>query len=411
MRIGGLLLLLIGLQSLARADVFLLRSGGRIEGQLQNPDEIPRQVYIIETPVGVQLTLERQAVARVLRQSDDLATYLAKAPSVPDTVDRQWQLAEWCRQHHLGTQRRVHLERVIELDPDHAQARRALGYSLIDGQWHTQDQLMASRGYVRYKGRWVLPQEVEISQRNRKLELAEKEWRVRLKRYTAWLSDPDRAAEARSLIAAIDDPFAIPALRDWIASDPLVEHRQLALETIARFSEAPVVDCLVEVSLSDPDLELRRTALELIGRHDKARAVSQYIQHLKSKQNQTVNDAAYALASLGDSAAVGPLIDSLVTSHKFIVQPSNAGQQTATFVNPNSTGGATNVPNANFFGGNAGGITMGGGPKVVSQKFQNRDVLDALIALTRQNFEYDIRSWKAWFAAQQKSQSLDARRD
>jgi len=39
-------------------------------------------------------------------------------------------------------------------------------------------------------------------------------------------------------------------------------------------------------------------------------------------------------------------------------------------------------------------------------------VLDALTALTGQNFNFDKQAWKYWYAAQKKTpDSLDARRD
>lgn len=400
-----------GLAWPARADVFLLRSGGRVEGTLANPDELPRQTYVIDTADGARLTFERGQIARVVRRTAAQEDYLASAAGFADSSDGQWQLAQWCKDHHLATERRVHLQRVIELDPNHAEARRALGYSLIDGRWWTQAELMTSRGYVRHRGRWVLPQEVELSEQRRKDELAEKEWRVRIKRWTGWLDDPEKTGEAQRLIGEINDPYALPALADWLAADPVEARRRLALDTVAAISDPFVVDVLVQVSLTDPEPELRRTALEQIVRQNAPRAVELYVRQLKSKENQTVNDAAVALAYLGDNGAIGPLIDSLYTSHKFVLQPPNPGQNTASFVNPNSTGGSTTVPNANLFGQNPGGLTMGGGPKIITQRIPNRDVLEALIALTRQNFEFDLKAWRSWYASQKKSQSLDARRD
>ena len=55
-------------------------------------------------------------------------------------MEGQWKLAEWCHEHGLPDQRKTHLQRVIELDPDHVEARRLLGYSKIDGKWMTQEE-------------------------------------------------------------------------------------------------------------------------------------------------------------------------------------------------------------------------------------------------------------------------------
>ena len=42
----------------------------------------------------------------------------------------------------------------------------------------------------------------------------------------------------------------------------------------------------------------------------------------------------------------------------------------------------------------------------------NQSVLDALVALTGQNFNFDKQAWKYWYAAQKKPRDgLDARRN
>jgi hypothetical protein len=42
---------------------------------------------------------------------------------------------------------------------------------------------------------------------------------------------------------------------------------------------------------------------------------------------------------------------------------------------------------------------------------QNQEVLDALAAITGQNFSFDQRAWKTWFAGQNTTQAIDARRN
>jgi hypothetical protein len=57
-------------------------------------------------------------------------------------------------------------------------------------------------------------------------------------------------------------------------------------------------------------------------------------------------------------------------------------------------------------------MSAGGGPTLVRQSISNQAVLDALLALTGQNFNFDKQAWKYWYAAQKKAPaSLDARRD
>ena len=72
---------------------------------------------------------------------------------------------------------------MIEIDPDHAKAHRALGYAQKQGRWARQETLMAENGYKKYKGQWMLPQEIEIHEAKRKDRLAQAEWSQKLKRW------------------------------------------------------------------------------------------------------------------------------------------------------------------------------------------------------------------------------------
>ena len=112
-------------------------SGGRVAGELLNPTKSPRKQYVIQVADGAKVTLDAAQVRKVLRPRADEAEYERIAPTYADTAAAQWELAQWCREHKLTAQREMHLRRVIELDPNHVEARRALGYSQVDGQWVT----------------------------------------------------------------------------------------------------------------------------------------------------------------------------------------------------------------------------------------------------------------------------------
>jgi hypothetical protein len=96
-----------------------------------------------------------------------------------------------------------------------------------------------------------------------------------------------------------------------------------------------------------------------------------------------------------DQAAVPPLIDALVTNHKYKLTPAGPQGNYSTTFGSNGAGGFS-------FGGNQ--------PKIVSEDLQNPAVLDALVALTNANFNYDKTAWKNWLTTQRKSRMLDPRR-
>ncbi len=381
----------------SRAEVFNLHDGGQIRGELVNRAESPRKTYVIKTASGGRVTLDAEQVKDVRRQSAAEMQYDRIRSNYPDTLDGQWKLAEWCRENRLPTQRKVHLERVIELDPDHAGARHALGYAHVHGRWARRETLMAENGYVRYKGSWVLPQEVEILEAQRKEQLAQAEWTRKLKRWHGWLGS-DRTEEALASIKAIDDPSAAKPLMKYLNSDERRDMRMLYVEALGRINNPVSMAALVDASLFDGDDEIRLAALDQVVSHQFKPAVSRYTSALKNKNNLTINRAAYCLSALKDPAAIGPLIDSLVTRHSFVIQQGSPGGMDAAF--------------GRGPGGSFGGLSVGSRTQTIVQRVENRDVLRALVGLAGgANFDFDVRAWKYWYASQKKPASLDARRD
>ena len=173
----------------------------------------------------------------------------------------------------------------------------------------------------------------------------------------------------------------------------------LYIDALGRLAAAAGMNALVDASLYDEDEEVRLACLDQVVSHHYKPAVAKYVQALKHKDNPVVNRAATGLAQLKDARAIGPLIGALVTIHTFEIQKGQPGQTNSTFTNG--------------LGGGGGGFTFGGGGVEIRKvAFENRDVLQALVDLTGgTSFNFDVKSWQYWFAAQKKPASLDARRD
>ncbi len=383
----------------AEAEIFHLQGQGQVRGVLLNPDQSPRTSYVVKTASGGQVTLSAEQVQRVEQQQPAEIKYDRFRADIPDTVKGQWIAAEWCRANRLSKHRDRHLQRIIELDPDHADARRALGYSQVGGRWATQEQVMLESGYVRSKyapGKWVLPQEEELLERRDKTKKARLEWRAKLKRWDGWLSG-DKAPQAVAAIEAITDPYAVPALENLLDESQRRDVRLLYVGALSRINVPAALDVLVEASLFDKDADIRAASLDELVAHDYKIATVNYIRALKHKDNEIVNRAGAALGRMGDSSAIGPLIDALVTTHTFKVGAGSPGQTAATF------GTGANSGQFNF---------GGGGPKSVKRTLENRAVLDSLVSLTDGvSFNYDTKAWKYWYVARRKPSTLDARRD
>jgi hypothetical protein len=414
---GGLLATVVAAVALigttgAFAEIIVLRQGGQIRGQWLNPERAASDDYIVRTVQGGTIRLERTSVQKVLRPSQAEQQYAERARACPDTVAGHAALAEWCAAQHLDRQRRAELERVIQLDGDNAAARQALGYRRVNDAWLTRDEAMAKRGLKRYAGQYRTAQDIALREEARTQRAAEGEWFKKIKRWRKWLVDdrPARFELAEQNMRAIDDPWAVPALVENLRREANRPIKLLLIDVLARIAaptqaqrtdtqrsaRSEALKALVAKSLYDPDAEVRIACLDaLVDMHDPEVTLL-YVRGLKSKDNSEVNLAAAALKALGDVSAVPPLIDALVTTHKFKIGSGNPGQTSASF-SPGGEGGMG-------FGG-------GGGAKIVKAPVPNRQVHSALVALTGQNYEYRPRDWRAWYASLHRSRAINSRRD
>lgn len=386
------------------AEIFVLRNGSRIVGELLNADESPREKFVVLTESGAKLTFTKDQVEQMLHPRPNELEYEKIKAGYSDTAEAQWQLAMWCQDKNLVPERKKHMQRVIELDPNHLEARRALGYSKVEGKWTTQDELMKSRGYVLYKGRWRLPQEIEIEENKQNANKAEKEWAQKVNRWLEWVDSRDRDQAGRDNLRAIEDPLAVKALVGALRTEKRPKARVLLIEPLAKIGSADALHALATTSLEDGVEEVRLSCLDYLKKGKSPEVVSFYVgpSGLKSKDNIMVNRAAVALSALRDRTTVGPLIDALVTQHKYKLVTSGSGGSPGSISTSFGTGGNS--------GG--GGMSMGGGgPKIIKKDISNQAVLDALTVLTGGvNFGFDVKAWKNWFAAQKNREIIDARR-
>lgn len=388
----------------AADDVVVLKSGGRIEGELANPDRARTDPVSIVAPSGVKLVLEAAQVKRILEQTDVEKQYDELLPTVANTVEGHFGMATWCLEAGLAAPRKYHLEQVIRLEPDHEDARRMLGYTRLDGEWMKPGEWETRHGYVFYQSAWRLPQEVAILQREQQREKAVIQWRQDLKRWLGWIEDGGKKVPtAVQNIRSIRDDAAAPALLELLADDSLP--RSLRLETLAILSRMPAhnsASTLIKVAMKDPDEELRDKCLDELRRQRSTLALHSFMKDLKSKDNKVVRRAARCLGILGDVEATVPLIDALVTSHKFAITPGgNPGQIGAGFGGP--TDGS---------GGGLGNFSFGSPkPQIVTRKIPNDEARNALTSMhPGVNFGFDQKQWKAWVIDNKTSADVDLRR-
>ena len=186
----------------ARADEFVLKSGARLRGEWLNPDELPLTRYSVRTEEGAEFTVSVRQVAAHTREATAAAEYERLAPRFADTAAEQWKLAEWCHEHGLKQQRGGHLRRVVELNSQHAEAWQALGYSEIGGQWVTTKDFFEERGYVFFRGKWRLSQEIAVIEERERVERKEREWFAQFKQWRSQFGTERESEALRGLAAA-----------------------------------------------------------------------------------------------------------------------------------------------------------------------------------------------------------------
>jgi hypothetical protein len=388
----------------ARGDVFELKDGGQVAGEVLARDE--SGLYRIRTPDGVELTLERNQLKRVVAQDATALEYQRRSRTAADTADAHRELVAWCREQNLLAEADHHLRRVVELDPEDQAAREALDMRRVGDEWVSREDEMKLHGLTFYDGKWRSAQDIAIRERDKQAGDGAADWFGKLRLWRNWLDNrrDDRVQEALAQIAALNDPQATPALVKLLDGEEDEEAFNVMLAALGRMEHPLAVQTLVDYSLNYDGGDRRHAAnvrdacLDYLVGSARPVSILPYVQALKSKDNLIINRAGLALERIGDAAAISPLIDALVTTHQYQVSADNSGRMGAAF-DPSGQGG--------------GGLSMGGGgPKFEKRDEENPAVRQALVKLSGgQNFDFDEVAWRHWYVDMLSHQHANSRRD
>jgi hypothetical protein len=142
-------LLSLGMVSAALADEVVLRNGSSFSGIVREEGDR----VIVEMDYGT-MTFKKVDVRSISRGNDVLNQFQEKSAKATD-VKSMMEVAAWARDNGLAGRALEIYRKVIVLDPDQADARKALGFEKVNGQWLTGDDLMTARGFVKVNGRWM----------------------------------------------------------------------------------------------------------------------------------------------------------------------------------------------------------------------------------------------------------------
>lgn len=388
---------------LLRADVLHLTGGDALTCEIVEDLGV---AYRVRSLIGI-VEIPKDRVVRIETRPSPWQQYERKQRACPNTAPAHYELAQWCKRQGLGTERLRELERVIALDPDHPEARKALGYIRDDrGGWVKK----ASAARAKRK---ALGAQRGKRDEERFLQRIVSEWFVKIQAiYRARLADSrfeigaDAFRKGREQILAIRDPLALPALTGVLSSGG-VRTRRLLLEALAQFEEDEATMNLLVMTLFDPAATLREQAVRLLGRRPDPRVVSRLREALKSEEERVVRHAATALGILKAASSVEDLIRVLSTETRRPVRISRAVYLDGVV---DTFGGPYAVRvGRGFTGSRTRGIGVLGPGSVIgttthvevrSVANYRTEVQDALIAITGENFGFDRAAWLHWRRSQ-----------
>jgi hypothetical protein len=363
----------------AGADLVKLQNGGEIRGKIAGGTATSRvnaETIVLQTLNGVTIAVAKADTKFLTMRPVTVEEYETRARRIGDTAQEHWDLAEWCRQQSLSKQRENHLLRVVDHDPHHEKAQAALGRVWHEGGWVDRDEMMAARGYVKYKGRYVTTQELDLIQKTADELATERDWFQKVKSWHGWLTgrNEERYRQALLGLQQIDDPHAAPAVIRFLCEDKNREIRSLGVTTLSRLTGSKGTAGLVKLSLFDVDDEVRYASLNGIKNEDYEYAQTAYIRELRNGLNPVAS-------GLG-AGTLPPEVEIAIRT----------GQLPQGAVMAPPIGGAPAVPRKMV---------------TVTVNQPNQEVLTALQKLTGQNFGFDERTWRLWWAAE-KNSGVDA---
>ena len=390
-----LALLTLGLiATVCPADTVELRGGGHLTGEVDRTSE--EGILIINVDDEVTIRVKESRVLRVI-DSDQLNKYREFAGQAGNDANRHYQLARWIlgQRYFPGDAslyKTYHMERAIELDPDHKEARASLGYKDENGEWIKTSDLMRKRGMVQ-SGGWKLPEQVADERLAKDAETKAKQWNRDLALMLRAIDKPDTVQKIRD----IKDPLAAGAIATQL-NEPRVQQPQklrlLWVKLLGGFKNDVSVRALVYCGIEDSDVVVRESALEELKKFGSDSAVATYLPMLKSKSNKQVNRAARALSWFPDPELAMTYVDALETTH---IKTVGGGPAT----------------NAGFTQDGSGSFSTGGGkPKQIPYNVRNPAVLALLTKIEpEENYGMNEDAWRRHFARQRNAYHGDLRRD
>ncbi len=179
------------------------------------------------------------------RTDHQLNEYFQLRSSLPDSLESHWQLARWCVGKRMMDQARAHLERIIDIEPDHAMARDLLGYR--------------RNGYD-----WISPQAIaEVAKQTAQKQQSIRDYGKRIDKLSRRIRSPNRKVRQFAIrdLMNLQQPAATGAVETTLAS-PSELLSKLVVDWMSQIDSAESSLVLARYTLQHPDEVVRQYAVE-----------------------------------------------------------------------------------------------------------------------------------------------------
>jgi len=294
------------------ADVVRTRDGLVLEGQVSRDDQ---GRYVVQTEGG-RTILEASRVEEVHEGDGPRTTLTRMAKGLGKKDVQGWtRLALEAEAAGLGDLATDAYRRIVQMEPDHEAARRALGHEKLDGHWVAAAVARRKSGFVLYGGKWMLPAEVEVQARKAAKAMARAKDADRVRDVIRTLATGDevmRQAARLALAETSDQELVGTALATLLDKEPAV--RRTSARLLGEVGDEAALRPLIFSAARDLDRDVRGEALRAAASFGHDDLAIPFVRALGSSNPQLAAFAAEALAGLGDVRAIGYVVKRM-TSH------------------------------------------------------------------------------------------------
>jgi hypothetical protein len=375
--------------STARADLFYLNNGGQIEGQFRGETDTHYQVrsYVGLIEIAKADVNRREPATSVFDEYDRRKAFNSNTP------DGLVELANWCNKHGLQLEQRQHLDQALKLNPNHAGARAALGYTRVGDLWvESKTVVQSDLSRRRAARRAKIEAQREFAARYASLEQTVRSLDGR---YFIGRAEERHIGYAKLEALVAQDSLALEAIFNVMTRSRHEIFREAVLDLFTGTQGLEATEYLAVMALEDRSAAIRANASESLLKRDPLVVIQILLRALSEPSAAIQNRAVDLLAKLDAQESIPKLISLLVGERKKWVESSVEDQLID-----------TRYAYGTFYGPCMQVTTLVNESPVFTYRSEFRrenvpvyrnTVRDALVKLTGQDFGFDQAAWATWY--------------